>query len=126
MRTYVMPRWLRTNVPHVCDRDRRGRSLGLGMYRRSYSYRRGSRASPASSLAMRRRLHRGLSFAMRTISATISGVGGRPRWRDFHAQNCANPRRCQAIAVSGFTIARASDHLDQIRELLAQRRGSRR
>ena len=54
---------------------------------------------------------------MRTISATISGdVGGRPRRRDFHAQNCAHPRRCHAMTVSGFTIARASDHLDQKRE----------
>lgn len=60
---------------------------------------------------------------MRSISATISAAsGGRPTCLDFHAQNRANPRRCQPITVAGFTIASASDHRDQTREATTQKR----
>ena len=76
----------------------------------------------ASSFAMRRRLHSGFSPAIRTMSATISGArGGRPTRLDFQAQKRAKPRRCQAITVAGFTIARASAHRDQSRETRTQK-----
>jgi hypothetical protein len=57
---------------------------------------------------------------MRVISWAISVlIGGRPMRFDFHAQNRANPRRCQLITVSGFTIVRVSAHRDQTRESTA-------
>jgi hypothetical protein len=78
--------------------------------------------SMTSSPAIRRRLHRGFSRVICTMSATISGAsGGRPTRRDFQAQKRANPRRCHVRTVSGFTIASASGHRDQTRETTVQK-----
>jgi hypothetical protein len=40
---------------------------------------------------------------------------------DVNAQSRANPRRCQPITVSGFTIVSVSAHLDQTRESTTQK-----
>jgi hypothetical protein len=59
---------------------------------------------------------------MRTMSATISSAsGGRPIGLDLFAQNRAKPRRCHAITVAGFTIARTSAQRDQVRESTTQK-----
>jgi hypothetical protein len=59
---------------------------------------------------------------MRTISSMSWGwIGGRPARLDFHVQNKAKPRRCQATTVSGFTIVSVSAHLDQVRESTTQK-----
>jgi hypothetical protein len=113
--TAIVPtRWLRTNVPQVCD-GRPGRADGFGMYFVTVSL---STRCPsfANSPAMRRRPR-----AIRTMSATISAAsGGRPIGFDFFAQNRAKPRRCHAITVAGFTIARASAQRDHVPESTTQ------
>ena len=71
----------------------------------------------ASSFAMRRRLHSGLSRAICSMSRTISAArGGRPTRRDFQVQNRAKPRRCHAVTVSGRTIASTSAQRDHVRD----------
>src|SRR5262249_19990555 len=56
---------------------------------------------------MRSSPHVGLFVAISTINfCTSAGTRGRPRGRDFHFQNTRNPRRCQRISVSGWTIVR--------------------
>ncbi len=76
--------------------------------------------SPAQ--AIRRRLQLGFSWDMRTMSATISSASGRrPIGLDLFAQNRAKPRRCHAITVAGFTIARTSAQRDQVRESTTQK-----
>src|SRR5438552_3958070 len=52
--------------------------------------------------------HVELFMAISTINfRTLAGTRGRPPGRDFHFQNNPNPRRCQRISVSGWTIVRA-------------------
>jgi hypothetical protein len=51
-----------------------------------------------------------LSGLIWRISFRVSWqTGGRPGWprRTFQVQNSRNPLRCQAITVSGFTMAKA-------------------
>ena len=50
----------------------------------------------------------------------FTSTGGRPTGRDFHAHHRAKLRRCHAITVPGWTIARHSAHRDRRRETMTQ------
>jgi len=116
----VPARWLRAKVLQVCDGGRCGRGAGFGKYTATVSL---STACPsfASSLAILRRLQNGFSRAICSMRLTSSGAsGGRPTGRDFHAHHRAKPRRCHAITVAGWTIARHSAHRDHRRETITQ------
>lgn len=116
----VPSRWARMNPLEVVDGDRPGRRVGFGMYRPTVSLST-SWPSLANSLAMRRRVHSGFSFAMRPISSTISASsGGRPPRRDLWAQKRANPRQCQETTLAGFTMMMVSTQRDQVLERRAQ------
>jgi hypothetical protein len=108
------------NVAQVCE-GRGGRRPDFGRYFATVFL---STRMPsfASSMAIRRRRKRAFSVAIRTISSMISGaMGGRPMRFDFHAQNLANSRRCQATTGSGFTIVSVSAHRDQALESTTQK-----
>src|SRR6266851_5074748 len=108
------------NIVQVCD-GRGGRPRDFGMYLAAVflSMR---KLSFASSIVIRRLVHRGFSVAIRTMSSTILGwIGARRTRFDFQVQNLANPRRCQATTVSGFTIVSVSVQRDQTRASTTQK-----
>lgn len=44
---------------------------------------------------------------LRMILRRFGGSGGRPRFRDFHRQNCRNALRCHFRKVAGLTMTSA-------------------
>ena len=63
---------------------------------------------------------------LRIRSRTSREIVGRPAWpcRIFQVQNRRNPLRCQAITVSGLTMASTERHSQQTRERKTQNRRS--
>jgi len=89
---------------------RGGRPLDFGMYLATV-FLSTRKPSFASSIVIRRRLHVGFPFAIRTISFAISGAtGGRPTRLDFQAQKLfTTTASASATAQAGpLTIPRRS------------------